>query len=114
MPCRRSRARPPPCDAMRGLGGGLLLPCAITLPAAAPAGRLSTPDSAYPSPHMQAVSRPYPPAARLDTVDELHGHRIPDPYRWLEDPASPETVAWSEAQDRLCRDFLNALPGREH
>src|SRR5215470_17712576 len=63
---------------------------------------------------MQAVSRPYPPAPRLDTVDELHGRLIPDPYRWLEDPASPQTIAWSEAQNRLCRELLDALPGREH
>src|SRR5215467_10911385 len=65
------------------------------------------------SPVMHAGS-PYPSASRLDTVDELHGRRIPDPYRWLEDPASPDTVAWSEAQDRLCREVLDALPGREH
>src|SRR5262249_57362060 len=70
--------------------------------------------SAYPSPAMQAVGRPYPPAQRLDTVDELHGRLIPDPYRWLEDPASPQTIAWSEAQNRLCRGLLDALPGREH
>ncbi|HKA10884.1 MAG TPA: prolyl oligopeptidase family serine peptidase [Candidatus Dormibacteraeota bacterium] len=63
---------------------------------------------------MQAVGRPYPPAQRLDTVDELHGRLIPDPYRWLEDPASPQTIAWSEAQNRLCRGLLDALPGREH
>jgi len=27
----------------------------------------------------------YPPARRLDLVEELHGHRVADPYRWLED-----------------------------
>lgn len=56
----------------------------------------------YPSPHRDAV------------VDDLHGHRIPDPYRWLEDPTSAQAVAWSEAEDRLCRAVLNALPGRDH
>src|SRR5262245_25853030 len=65
------------------------------------------------SPVMHA-GRNYPSAPRLDTVDDLHGRRVPDPYRWLEDPASPQTSAWSEAQDRVCRDFLDAPPGREH
>jgi prolyl oligopeptidase len=55
----------------------------------------------------------YPEAPRGDGADELHGHRVPDPYRWLEDATSPETQAWSEAQDRLVRDFLDGLPGRD-
>ncbi|HEY4027864.1 MAG TPA: S9 family peptidase, partial [Candidatus Dormibacteraeota bacterium] len=62
---------------------------------------------------MQPGSRTYPPAPRGDVVDELHGRRIPDPYRWLEDPSSPETAAWSEAEDRLCRGVLDNLPGRD-
>src|SRR4051794_1939054 len=55
----------------------------------------------------------YPDAPRVDVVDELHGHRISDPYRWLEDPAEPRTTAWSAAQDQLARGYLDALPGRE-
>jgi hypothetical protein len=36
----------------------------------------------------------YPPARRGDTVDMLaNGARMPDPYRWLEDPDAPETAA---------------------
>jgi prolyl oligopeptidase len=56
---------------------------------------------------------PYPQAHRMDVVDELHGRAVPDPYRWLEDPASPETVAWAEAQDALCRTALDAYRGRD-
>ena len=54
----------------------------------------------------------YPAAERLDVVDDLHGHRVPDPYRWLEDVDDPRTVAWRAAQDALCRQALDALPGR--
>jgi prolyl oligopeptidase len=43
----------------------------------------------------------YPRAERLDLVEELHGHRVADPYRWLEDAADPRTEAWSERQDAL-------------
>ena len=54
-----------------------------------------------------------PPARRLDLVEVLHGHRVADPYRWLEDAGSPETARWSAAQDRSARAHLDALPGRE-
>ncbi|MGK4582681.1 prolyl oligopeptidase family serine peptidase [Kitasatospora sp. HPMI-4] len=43
----------------------------------------------------------YPPAPRIELVEELHGHRVADPYRVLEDPADPRTAAWSAAQDAL-------------
>jgi prolyl oligopeptidase len=54
----------------------------------------------------------YPEASRLDLVEDLHGHRVSDPYRWLEDPADPRTEAWSKAQDALTADLLEALPMR--
>jgi prolyl oligopeptidase len=55
----------------------------------------------------------YPPAPRLDLIEELQGHRVADPYRWLEDAGSARTAAWSEAQDSLARSYLDPLPGRD-
>ena len=55
----------------------------------------------------------YPDAPRLDLVEDLHGHAVADPYRWLEDAASPQTQQWSAAQDALVQEHLTALPGRE-
>ncbi|MFE3307453.1 prolyl oligopeptidase family protein [Embleya sp. NPDC059213] len=49
-----------------------------------------------------AAGRPaYPAAARGDTVDDVFGRRVPDPYRALEDNAEPGTRDWAAAQDRL-------------
>ncbi|GGK78711.1 prolyl endopeptidase [Planomonospora parontospora subsp. parontospora] len=55
----------------------------------------------------------YPPAERQPVTDLLHGHAVPDPYRWLEDPASPRTRSWSAAQEDLWRAHAAALPGRD-
>ncbi|MGY1828868.1 prolyl oligopeptidase family protein [Geodermatophilus sp. SYSU D01180] len=54
----------------------------------------------------------YPDAERLDLVEDLHGHRVADPYRWLEDPDDPRTQEWTAAQDGLTADVLGALPLR--
>ncbi|MCW2635596.1 MAG: Prolyl oligopeptidase, partial [Blastococcus sp.] len=54
----------------------------------------------------------YPEAARLDIVEDLHGHRVADPYRWLEDSADLRTEAWTQAQDALATESLASLPLR--
>ena len=43
----------------------------------------------------------YPATERLDLVENLHGHEVTDPYRWLEDADDPRTKEWSAAQDEL-------------
>ena len=55
----------------------------------------------------------YPDAPRLDLVEDLHGHLVADPYRWLEDAADPRTAAWTEAEDAVAAEVLGALPLRE-
>jgi prolyl oligopeptidase len=54
----------------------------------------------------------YPPARRLDLAENIGGHTVADPYRWLEDPASAETRAWLAAQDALAGGQIAALPAR--
>ncbi|MER3553812.1 MAG: S9 family peptidase [Meiothermus sp.] len=55
----------------------------------------------------------YPPTPTISQTDELHGVQVPDPYRWLEDPNSPQTRAWIEAQNRLTFGYLEGLLERE-
>ena len=55
----------------------------------------------------------YPAARRLDLVEELHGHRVADPYRWLEDPDSAETQGWLAAQESLWSRYREGLTHRE-
>jgi prolyl oligopeptidase len=43
----------------------------------------------------------YPDAERLDLTEDIHGRKVADPYRWLEDPGDPRTRAWCAAQDEL-------------
>lgn len=59
----------------------------------------------------------YPPAERLSLVEALPAGvpvaEVADPYRWLEDPADPRTLAWSTGQDALFEAARDTWPGRE-
>jgi prolyl oligopeptidase len=55
----------------------------------------------------------YPPARVSDTVDDYFGTKVADPYRWLEDASSEETVKWVDAENELTRKFLDAVPARK-
>src|SRR5205807_9265695 len=54
----------------------------------------------------------YPPARHSDVVEDYHGTRVPDPYRWLEEPDAPETRAWIEAENRVTESYLAQIPQR--
>jgi prolyl oligopeptidase len=59
------------------------------------------------------TAAPYPSARRQDIVQEIGGHLVADPYRWLEDPASEQTRAWLAAQDGLWEEQAAALPAAD-
>lgn len=54
----------------------------------------------------------YPCAERLPLVEQVHGHPVADPYRWLEDATSTETQRWQESQDELWLNHAATLTGR--
>jgi prolyl oligopeptidase len=55
----------------------------------------------------------YPQTRKADVVDVLHGVKVPDPFRWLEDPNSEETKRWIEAQNEVAFGYLRAIPERD-
>src|SRR5215831_15629735 len=62
---------------------------------------------------MASFRAQYPPARRLDLVEDLFGHRVADPYRWLEDTGAPGTREWLAAEDELWAAYRADLPGRD-
>jgi prolyl oligopeptidase len=54
----------------------------------------------------------YPTAKKVDQIDDYHGVKVADPYRWLENPDSADSRAWIEAENKLTFGFLNEIPER--
>jgi prolyl oligopeptidase len=59
------------------------------------------------------TSLKYPETQQVNQIDIYHGVEVADPYRWLEDPDSPETKAWVEAQNQVTFSYLSQIPQRE-
>jgi prolyl oligopeptidase len=62
------------------------------------------------APGLQPLS--YPAARRSDQTDNYFGESVADPYRWMEDTASPQTHQWVTAENELSRHYLDAIPER--
>jgi prolyl oligopeptidase len=54
----------------------------------------------------------YPETPKVDQIDDYHGTLVPDPYRWLEDVDSPQTLSWIAAQNQLTFSILEKIPAR--
>jgi prolyl oligopeptidase len=52
----------------------------------------------------------YPQTRREDFVEEIHGLRIPDPYRWMENLEDDEIRGWIEAQNKNHLRLFRVLP----
>lgn len=62
---------------------------------------------------LSAESLSYPPTRKEDVVETLHGVKVVDPYRWLEDDNAEETKAWVKERNQVTFGYLGKLPGRE-
>jgi prolyl oligopeptidase len=54
----------------------------------------------------------YPESKKVDQIDDYHGTKVADPYRWLEDLDSADTHTWVEAQNQVTFAYLNEIPAR--
>src|SRR5689334_24974785 len=54
----------------------------------------------------------YSATRKIEHMDDYHGTKVADPYRWLEDETSPETAAWIEAQNAVTFPYLERIPFR--
>jgi prolyl oligopeptidase len=64
-------------------------------------------------PQLDAQTCLPPTTKTVDVVDDYHGTRVADPYRWLEDVDAEDTKAWVEAQNCLAFGFLEKIPERK-
>ncbi len=55
----------------------------------------------------------YPESRRSSHIDKLHGLDIPDPYRWMEDIDSKETLDWINSQNEYTFNYLKKIPARD-
>ncbi len=58
----------------------------------------------------------YPETKRVDHVDDYHGTKVPDPYRWLEDDVrtSKDVADWVAAENKVTTAYLEAIPERAY
>ncbi|MGM9992916.1 MAG: prolyl oligopeptidase family protein [Candidatus Bruticola sp.] len=52
-------------------------------------------------------------AVRTDFSETIHGVKVADPYRWMEDIDSLQTRRWVEAQQKHTETYLKNLPNRQ-
>jgi prolyl oligopeptidase len=64
-----------------------------------------------------AVGAPieYPKTKKVEQVDNYHGTKVADPYRWLETDVrtSKDVADWVTAENKVTFDYLAGIPERE-
>lgn len=54
----------------------------------------------------------YPETKSIKQIDDYHGVKVEDAYRWLEDDNSAETKAWVESQNNATNQHLSHISYR--
>jgi prolyl oligopeptidase len=61
---------------------------------------------------LAAEPGPAPSAEKRPVNNEYQGVKVEDDYQWLEDDNDPAVKAWSDAENKRTRAYLDSLPGR--
>jgi prolyl oligopeptidase len=61
---------------------------------------------------LETVLAQPPATPKKPVTDVFHGVVVTDDYRWLENYSDPAVRAWSDAQNRYARQYLDALAPR--
>ncbi|HNU16000.1 MAG TPA: S9 family peptidase, partial [Chitinophagaceae bacterium] len=64
-------------------------------------------------PLFTAAQLQYPATSKGEVVEDYHGTRIADPYRWLEDDWSNETKEWVTNQNKITFNYLDQISYRK-
>lgn len=92
---------------------GTAVPSKERPPVSARQSGVNQPENQQSASNPSTMKLPKPPATRQQPVtNDYFGHKVVDPYQWLEDAASPETQQWVSAQMTYAREILDQLPGR--
>lgn len=62
---------------------------------------------------QQETKYVYPETKKVEQTDEYFGHKVADPYRWLEDDNSEETAKWVIAENETTQAYLQKIPYRQ-
>ena len=62
------------------------------------------------SSHASASKMKYPKTKTVDVMDDYHGRKVSDPYRWLEDTESEQTAEWIAAENKITQQYLQSIP----
>ena len=61
--------------------------------------------------HLRAAEpKPAPVAEKKPVFNEYHGTKVEDDYQWLENDDDPAVKAWSDAENKETRAYLDGLP----
>ena len=75
---------------------------------------VATVATSFSSLSAQETNLVYPKTKIVEQIDDFHGTKVADPYRWLENDVrtSTDVAAWVEEQNKVTFDFLKSIPQR--
>ncbi|HKP68493.1 MAG TPA: prolyl oligopeptidase family serine peptidase [Pyrinomonadaceae bacterium] len=55
----------------------------------------------------------YPKPKKVTQVDDYHGTKVNDPFRWMEDSKSADLTSWIDAENKITDAYFATIPQRD-